>query len=319
MEVSRKEAAKQALLERIGIYVKTVKEELAKCGFQCVLDPAYVRIIKEGGFTEAFSFRADVEPNGHYTELLDLKLNSHYSELLDVAGCDQELGEKATEAVMVVGALNSVFLNGFIGTESDEVVRNEEKEMNAAIGSYLSSVEEGKQDSPSSIRQLYEDMVVEFNNGNGFKYELIRDISIQQSVGFGQGYRTKLTFLVGETCSGHRDTQYVFNHTMLITDYVVLSEKTLEFAKANGLNRDGIFGLLRFAYFSSTVDIAIKHGCVTDSLDDRKGLAEISNNVVGKARKDRVIDDYFKEVVGSFWCTDPNVVELNLSYSDERR
>ena len=108
MEVSRKEAAKQVLLECIDIYVKAVKEELAKCGFQCVIDPAYVRIIKEGGFTEAFSFRADVEPNGHYTELLDLKLNSHYSELLGVAGCDQELGEKAIKAVMLVGPLNTV-------------------------------------------------------------------------------------------------------------------------------------------------------------------------------------------------------------------
>ena len=132
--------------------LRRLKKELEKCGFRCAIDPAYVRIIKEGGFTEAFSFRADVEPNGHYTELLDLKLNSHYSELLGIADCDQELGEKVIEAVMVVGALNSVFLNGFVGTESDEVVRDEEKEMNAAIGSYFASVEEEKQYSPSSIR-----------------------------------------------------------------------------------------------------------------------------------------------------------------------
>ena len=169
-----------------------------------------------------------------------------------------------------------------------------------------------------TIRQLYEDMATEFNNGNGFKYELIRDTNIQQNVGFGQGYRTKLTFLVGETRSGHRDTQYVFNHTMLIADYVVLSEKTLEFAKANGLNRDGIFGLLRFAYFASAIDIAFKHGYVTDSDDDRLDLTNVSHVVIGRARCNKVIDDYFKEVIGSFWCSDPNTVEINTLYSESK-
>lgn len=314
MEVSRKEAAKQALLERIDIYVKTVKEELAKCGFRCVVDPAYVRIIKEGGFTEAFSFRADVEQNGNYTELLDLKLNSHYNELLGVAGCDQELGGKAIEAVMVVGALNSVFLNGFVGTESDEVVRDEEKEMNVAIGSYLSSVEEGKQDSPSSIRQLYENMVSEFNRDSEFKYELIHDRNIEQKLGFGHGYRTRVTFLVGETRSGHRDTQYVFNYTMLITDYVILSNRTHNFAKANDLSRDDIFGLLRFAYFDAAISNAFNLGYVTDSDDDRCYLTTISHAVINKARKNEVIDKFFKEVIGNFGYSDPDTVEINALY-----
>lgn len=315
MEVLRKEAAKQTLLERIDIYVKTVKEELAKCGFRCVLDPAYVRIIKEGGFTEAFSFRADVEPNGHYTELLDLKLNSHYSELLGVARCDQELGEKATEAVMVVGALNSVFLNGFVGTESDEVVRNEEKEMKAAIGSYLSSVEEGKQDSPSSIRQLYENMVSEFNRNSGFKYELIHDRNIEQKLGFGHGYRTRVTFLVGETRSGCRDIQYVFNYTMLITDYIILSNKTHDFAKTNDLSRDDIFALLRFAYFDAAMSNTFNLGYVTDSDDDRCYLTTISHDVINKACKNEVIDKFSKEVIGRFGYSDPDTVEINTLYS----
>ena len=54
MEVSRKEAAKQALLERIDIYVKTVKEELVKCGYRWhfnLFKPDFVRITKGEGFT----------------------------------------------------------------------------------------------------------------------------------------------------------------------------------------------------------------------------------------------------------------------------
>lgn len=306
MEVN-KDTVKQALLERIDIYVKTVKEELEKCGFRCVLNPDYVRITKGESLTEAFSFKAD------------LKFDEHYNGLLDMVNHDQELGEKLADVVMLIDALDSTYLDGFDDTESYNVIREEEKKLDETVGSYFASIEE-KQEDISPIRQIYEDMVLEFNNGKGFKYELIRDNRISQDVGFGHGYRTRLTFLVSNTSySGRRTEQYVFNHTMLIADYVVLSEKTLEFAKANGLNRDGIFGLLRFAYFSSAVDIAIKHGCVTDSLDDRKGLAEVSNIVVCKARKDRVIDDYFKEVIGSFWCTDPNVVELNMSYGDKER
>ena len=305
MEVSRKEAVEQALLERIDIYVKTVKDELEKCGFRCVLNSDYVRITKGESLTEAFSFKAD------------LKFDEHYNGLLAIVNRDQELGEKLAEVVMLIDALDSTYLDGFDDTESCNVVREEEKKLSEAVGSYSDSIEE-KQEAMTLIGQIYENMVLEFNNGNGFKYELIRDINIQQSVGFGQGYRTKLTFLVGGTRSGHRDTQYVFNHTMLITDYVVLSEKTLEFAKANGLNRDGIFGLLRFAYFASAIDIAFKHGYVTDSDDDRLDLTNVSHVVIGRARCNKVIDDYFKEVIGTFWCSDPNTVEINTLYNESK-
>lgn len=88
-----------------------------------------------------------------------------------------------------------------------------------------------------TIKQIYEDMVTEFNRNSGFKYELIHDKSIEQKIGFGHGYRTKLTFLKGETRSGHRTVEYMFNHTMFIPDYLVLSRNTLKFAHDEGLNR----------------------------------------------------------------------------------
>ena len=168
------------------------------------------------------------------------------------------------------------------------------------------------------IKQLYEDMVAEFNRDNGFKYELIRDENIRQSVGFGQGYRTKLTFLVGKTRSGQRDTQYVFNHTMLMTDYVVLSNKTLEFAKANDLSRDEVFGLLRFAYFDCAMSNAFNHGYVTDSDDDRCDLSTISHDVLKKACENEIVDKYFKEVIGNFGYTDPDTVEINTLYDESK-
>lgn len=166
------------------------------------------------------------------------------------------------------------------------------------------------------IKQLYEDMVAEFNRDSGFKYELIRDENIQQSVGFGHGYRTRVTFLVNDTRSGHRDTQYVFNHTMLMTDYVVLSNKTLEFAKANDLSRDEVFGLLRFAYFDCAMSNAFNHGYVTDSDDDRCDLSTISHDVLKKACENEIVDKYFKEVIGNFGYTDPETVEINTLYDE---
>lgn len=166
------------------------------------------------------------------------------------------------------------------------------------------------------IKQIYEEMVSEFNRDSGFKYELIRDENIQQSVGFGHGYRTRVTFLVGETRSGHRNTQYVFNHTMLITDYIVLSTKTHDFAKANGLSRDDVFGLLRFAYFDSAISNAFNLGYVTDSDDDRCYLSTISHSVTKKARENEMVDKYFKEVIGNFRYTDPDTVEINTLYDE---
>lgn len=168
------------------------------------------------------------------------------------------------------------------------------------------------------IKQIYEDMVSEFNRGSGFKYELIRDENIQQSIGFGHGYRTRVTFLVGDTRSGHRDTQYVFNHTMPIDDYIVLSTKTHDFAKANGLSRDDVFGLLRFAYFDNAISIAFIYGYVTDSGDDRCDLTSISHAVTNNARSNKVIDDYFKEVIGNFGYSDPNTVEINTLYIESK-
>ena len=158
-------------------------------------------------------------------------------------------------------------------------------------------------------------MVSEFNRDSGFKYELIRDENIQQSVGFGHGYRTRVTFLVGNTRSGHRDTQYVFNHTMPIDDYIILSTKTHDFAKANGLSRDDVFGLLRFAYFDNAISNTFNYGYVTDSDDD---LTSISHAVTNNARSNKVIDDYFKEVIGNFGYTDPDTVEINTLYNESK-
>ena len=161
-------------------------------------------------------------------------------------------------------------------------------------------------------------MVSEFNRDNGFKYELIRDENIQQSVGFGHGYRTRVTFLVGETRSGHRDTQYVFNHTMLVTDYIVLSNKTHEFAMANGLSRDDVFGLLYFAYFDSAISNAFNLGYVTDSDDDRCDLTSISHDVIKKACGNEIVDKYFNVVIGSFGYSDPNTVEINTLHNESK-
>lgn len=305
MEVSRKEAAKQAILDRIDVYVKVVKEELEKCGFQCEMKPDFIRITKGKGFTAAFSFKGDV------------KLNIHYSGILEIAVHDQELADKLTDALLIIEALNSAYLDGFDDTESDRIVREKELELNTAIGLYFACIEEEKKNSSSSIKQVYENMVADFNRSE-FKYELIRDEVIEQKVGIGHGYRTKVTFLKGETRSGHRDTQYVFNHTMLMTDYVVLSNKTLEFAKASELTRDDVFGLLRFAYFDCAMSNAFNYGYVTDSDDDRCDLSTISHDVLKKACENEIVDKYFKEVIGNFRCTNPETVEINTLYDESK-
>lgn len=161
-------------------------------------------------------------------------------------------------------------------------------------------------------------MVSEFNRDSGFKYELIQDDNTQQGVGFGQGYRTRVTFLVGNTRSGHRDTQYVFNHTMTDTDYIALCNRTHEFAKTNGLSRDDVFGLLRFAYFDSAISNAFNLGYVTDSDDDRCDLTSISHAVIKKACENEMVDKYFKEVIGNFGYSDPNTVEINTLYNESK-
>ena len=308
MGVSRKEATKQAILERIDVYVKTIKEELEKCGYKWhfnLFNPDFVRITKGEGFTEAFSFREDI------------KLHSHYSGILEITTNDQTLSEKLTDVVMILDALNSAYLDGFDDTESDDIVREEELKLNTAIGLYFATIEEEKQNSSSPFKQLYEDMVSEFNRDSGFKYELFQDDNTQQGVGFGQGYRTRVTFLVDNTRSGHRDTKYVFNHMMPDTDYIALCNRTHEFAKANGLSRDDVFGLLRFAYFDSAISNAFNLGYVTDS-DDRCDLTSISHAVTNNARSNKVIVDYFKEVIGNFGYSDPNTVEINTLYNESK-
>ena len=169
-----------------------------------------------------------------------------------------------------------------------------------------------------TIKQIYEDMVTEFNRNSGFKYELIHDTSIEQKLGFGHGYRTRITFLKGETHSGHRTVEYMFNHTMLITDYVILSNKTHEFTKANDLSREDVFALLRFAYFDAAIWNAFNLGHVTDSDGDRHYLANISRAAIRKARENEMVDKFFKEVIGNFGYSDPDTVVIDTLYIESK-
>lgn len=169
-----------------------------------------------------------------------------------------------------------------------------------------------------TIKQIYEDMVTEFNRNSGFKYELIHDKSIEQKIGFGHGYRTKLTFLKGETHSGHRTVEYMFNHTMFIPDYLVLSRNTLKFAHDEGLNRENAISLLLFAYFDNAISNAFNLGYVTDSDDDRCYLTTISHAVINKARENAIVDKFFKEVIGNFGYSDPDTVVIDTLYTESK-
>ena len=105
---------REAFLEALDAYTKTVKEGLVQCGYQYEFKDEYVRMVWNG-LTVTSAFKADL-----YTKV-------YTSTILNIIGKDSLLANRYRKAQMLIQALDDNHLDELMDAVGEKLQEIEEK------------------------------------------------------------------------------------------------------------------------------------------------------------------------------------------------
>lgn len=277
IKARKEDKEREAFLEALDAYTKTVKEGLVQCGYQYEFKDEYVRIV-HNGLTVTSAFKADL-----YTR-------PRSSTMLMTIGKDSQLANRYRKVKMLIQALNEVSLddlNDAVGEELQEF----EKKVNEAGDTYVNS----RGDGSHAIRRVLEKILNRLTHGGKANVKFY-DIDIAHPDDED---------IITQACDINihvGDITYTFKYVVPLMSKEFFDKSVVDFCATNGLSNDMVTTLKNLYTLRCCLEMAFNHAEVIGS-EDKMWFFNVYSNVVDMYYK---VSELLKRFMGGVYLKRPD-------------
>ena len=268
---------REAFLEALDAYTKTVKEGLRQCNYHYEFKDEYVRI-EFNGLTAASAFKVDL-----YTR-------PQTSTMLNIIGTDRQLASRYRKAKMLIQALDETTLDDLEDAVGERLQELEE-EVNKAGDAYVYS----RGDGGHAIRRVLEKILNRLTHGGKTNVKFY-DINIAHPDDEDTITQAcDINIHVG-------DTTYTFKYVVPLMSKEFLDKSVADFCATNDLSNDMVTTLRNLYTLRCCLEMAFNHAEVIGS-EDKMWFFNVYSNVVDMYYK---VSELLKRFMGGVYLKRPD-------------
>ena len=267
IKARKEDKEREAFLEALDAYTKTVKEGLVQCGYQYEFKDEYVRM-EFNGLTAASAFKADL-----YTKVFT-------STMLNIIKTDSYLAGRYRKAQMLIQALDDSRLDDLEDAVGERLQKLEERVIETG-NAYVNSRGNDSHVVKSTLERILNRLTHDGKAGVKFY-----DINI--------GYPDDVD-VITQACDIKIDTgerSYVFKYVVPLLSKPFFDDSITVFCATNGLSNDMVATMKNLYTLRCCLEMAFNHAEVIGS-EDKMWFFNAYSNVVDMYYKDNELMERF--------------------------